>query len=210
MLVKEEKVLLLAKTENLQSSFLAAIKQVCSSCIVTPGIELGKLTLFDIEFIFLTLRKISINNVVKVSYQDNEDGGEHEFEIKLDDVKVKFPENEKFKIEVNKEISIIMKYPQASLYDDKKFWLLEGKEAIDYLIVHSLDIVEEGAKKIPVSGLSSDEIRDFVDNLPISVYDELNLFFSNLPSLYHELSYVNSAGKERKIVMTTLSDFFTF
>ena len=58
-LVKEEKVLMLAIESKDQSQMITALKDVISGC--TEGkIKPDKLTLFDLEYIFLKLRSKSV------------------------------------------------------------------------------------------------------------------------------------------------------
>ena len=45
----------------------------------------------------------------------------YEFEIDLNDIEVIFPENIDNNIKITEESGILMKYPSASLYDDKEF-----------------------------------------------------------------------------------------
>ena len=53
MLVKEEKILLMAKEGSEDSEIFNSIRQIVNACILDDNINVNKLTIFDIEFIFL-------------------------------------------------------------------------------------------------------------------------------------------------------------
>ena len=63
-LVKEEKILLIAKASQDESDILTAIKQVVTNCALDTSFDVNKITVFDLEYIFLKLRAYSVSNVV--------------------------------------------------------------------------------------------------------------------------------------------------
>jgi hypothetical protein len=58
-LVKEEKLLLTAIEDGSESSMMLSIKKIIENC-VQDDIDVDKLPLFDIEFLFLKLRSKSV------------------------------------------------------------------------------------------------------------------------------------------------------
>ena len=209
MLVKEEKILLMAKTSEQVSDMLSALKQVVNNCVIDSDVDVEKLALFDIEYLFLKIRSVSVDNVTKVSYRDNEDTKVYDFEIDLDEVKVKFPEKIEKNIAINDTMGVIMKYPDASLYSDKEFMESNEENLIDNLVSRCIDKVYEGDEMIDLKNYSADEIKEFIDSFDVNTYDKMRKFFNNLPTLYYKIEYKNSNGNERSIEMTSLSDFFT-
>jgi hypothetical protein len=91
-LVKEEKLLLMAKESETPSDILSTIKQIINNCCLDPKFDINKLAIFDLEYIFLRLRAISVDNNVKVTYRDNEDQKLYDFDIPLNKVEIKYPE----------------------------------------------------------------------------------------------------------------------
>ena len=112
-LVKEEKLLLMAKESDNASDILLAIKQIVTNCSLDDNLKIDKLALFDLEYIFLKLRAVSVDNVVKVAYKDYEDNKVYDFDINLDKIEVKFPEKNDPKIKISEKTGIIMRYPSA-------------------------------------------------------------------------------------------------
>ena len=64
-LVKEEKLLLTALEDTTQSSMMNAIKGIINNC-VQEKIDVDKLPIFDIEYLFLQLRAKSIGEEIEV------------------------------------------------------------------------------------------------------------------------------------------------
>lgn len=209
MLVKEEKILLMAKNGEEETEILAAVKQVVNNCIVTDGIDVDKLALFDIEYLFIKIRSVSVSNVSKVSYKDNEDDKIYDFEVELDKVEVKFPDKIEKNIVITDNTGIIMKYPEASLYSDTEFLKSSPEQMIDNLILHCIDKIYDGDEMFDPKTFKLSELNDFIDQLDVSTYDKLRNFFANLPTLYYKIEYTNLNGNERSIEMTALTDFFT-
>ena len=91
-LVKEEKLLLMAKESENNADILQSIKQIVNNCCLDENFDNEKLTIFDLEYIFIKLRAFSVDNIVKVSYKDEEDGQNYDFEVDLNSVEIDFPE----------------------------------------------------------------------------------------------------------------------
>lgn len=214
MLVKEEKILLIAKESKDALDVYTAIKQIIHNCIVTKH-SMDKLTLFDIDYLFLKIRAISISNVIKLGFTDEEDIQDkvtknYEFEVNLDEVKINFAENISNIVEFkngNTTIKIVLKYPSSKLYDNKEvFKATNGIEVFDKLKLACID-------KILVDGSAQDtnskELTEWLDTIPLHVSNDISEYIMKLPRLHHELKYTNSRGNERRIVLSKLEDFFT-
>ena len=131
-LVKEEKLLLMAKDSEEESDILQAIKQIVNNCCMDQ-FDVSSLSLFDLEYIFIHIRANSVNDTVKVSYRDKEDDKVYDFDINLKKVEVIFPDKIKNVIKITNTAGIQLKYPKVTLYDDKEF-LTSGNEAFFQLI----------------------------------------------------------------------------
>jgi hypothetical protein len=209
MLVKEEKILLMAKTSKDDTDIFTAIKQVVNNCIITPNIDIDEFTIFDLEFLFIKLRSASVSNLAKVSYVDKEDEKVYEFEVNLDKVEVEFPEDVKNVIKITDDIIITMKYPSAKLFENKDFLNIENQEAyIDFLLFSCVDKIYQGDNALDLKTFSREELNEFIDNLSISSFDNIKNFFNNMPFIKYEIEYKNSLGNERKILLSNLNDFF--
>lgn len=211
MLVKEEKILLMAKSGGDPKEALSAVKQVVNNCVVDDKVDIDNLTTFDIEYLFLKLRAFSINNISKVAYIDSEDDETYNFEVDLDEVTMHFPEGIEKNIKVNDDITVVMKYAPASLMTDEDFMKTSVTKYYDMLIANCVDKIYQGDEEFDLKDISKEELQKYLeDEFDPLTYDKMRKFVANMPRLHYEIKYTNSLGTERKILMTSLVDFFTF
>jgi hypothetical protein len=192
-LVREEKILLIAQQTEEPREVINAIKQVINNCVITEGFDIESLTTFDLEYVFIKLRARSVNNIIKLTYKDNEDDRNYTVDCNLDEVQVIFNPNHNNHIKVTDNISIVMKYPQARLMQSIDPDLSE-QEVFFELISHCIDTIVDGAESYLVSEVPKEEVQEF---------------FQTMPRINHELKYTNSLGNERVIILDNLNDFFT-
>jgi hypothetical protein len=78
------------------------------------------------------------------------------------------------------------------------------------LIAHCIDKIYEGDEEFDLKDVSKEELQKYLEEEfdPVS-YDKMRKFVVNMPRLHYEINYKNSKGTERKILMTSLVDFFT-
>jgi hypothetical protein len=208
-LVKEEKVLLMAKESKNNADIFAAIKQVVINCSLDKNLNIDKLAIFDLEYIFLKLRAFSVDNVVNVSYRDNEDDKVYNFEIDLNDIKVIYPAKTIDKIEINETTGLLMKYPSASLYSDQEFLNTE-RDHYFKLILKCVDKIYFGDEIYEVKDIPIDELENFIENLGVGIFKQVNDFLVNTPKIQHTIEYTNEKGNKREIYLNSLNDFFTW
>ena len=208
-LVKEEKLLLMAKESENNADILLAIKQVINNCCLDNNFDNEKLTIFDLEYIFIKLRAFSVDNVVKVSYKDDEDNQNYDFDVDLNEVEVKFPEKNDKNIKISEKLGILMKYPSACLYEDKDFLNLD-KDYLFELIIRCIDKIYNGDNIYEAKNYTTKDLSEFLENLDSKTFVTIQDFLMNSPKLLHVLKYKNSLGKEKQITLSSLNDFFTF
>lgn len=205
-LVKEEKLLLMAKDSDEDTDILVAIKQVVNNCLLDP-LDINKLALFDLEYIFLKLRSISVENVINLSYRDTEDNKIYEFSVDLNEVQVKFPDKIEPQIPITDRAGIIMKYPAAKLYDDKEFIEQYGRDMFQ-LIVRCIDKIYDGDEVYDAAEYKKEELAAFIEGLSIKTFEKIKTFLLTVPNIEHRIQYKNSLGHDREIVLSSLNDFF--
>lgn len=204
--VREEKILLTAQQSGEEKDIVLAIKQVLNNCIVEE-FDVDDLATFDLEYMFLKLRARSVNNIIDVSYRDNEDDEVYDFKIDLDQVELKVKEDISNIIMITENIGIKMKYPSVTILDN----IPDTEDAagvVDYLIKSCIDQIFDQENVYPVNDHTDAELTEFLDSMDIEAFGKIREFFDNLPQMYHKLEYTNKNGNKRTIELTTLSDFF--
>ena len=209
MLVKEEKILLIAKESKENGDILNAIKQVVNNCIIDSDIDIDKLPIFDLEYLFIKIRSISVSNITKVSYKDNEDNKVYDFDVDLDKIKVIFPETIEKRIMISDDTGIILKYPDASLYSDDIFLNNSETEVFEMMALNCIEKIFAGDEIHVPKDYTKAELMEFLENMDIISFNKFREFTSNLPKMEYTINYKNELGNDRKIVLSSLNDFFT-
>ena len=111
-------------------------------------------------------------------------------------------------VQVNDAMTIVMKYPNALLMQSLDPNLPES-EIFFQLLISCLDEIIDNGNHYKVSDYSREEVEEFVATLDVNTFEKIQLFFQTMPKIKHELSYTNSLGVERKIVLDSINDFFT-
>lgn len=211
ILVKEEKLLLIAKQSESENDIFTTIKQVVNNCSLDSKFDVDKIPLFELEFAFLTLRIQSIGNILELSYHDSEDNKEYKFKINIEDIKIVYPKGEKVdgKVELPGGVGMVLRYPPASLYSNKDF--LEAPNAsasFDEILYESIEKIFDEDTVYDLSLEGRKEVEEFLESIDSSSYRKVQEFFENIPYMEYLIEYTNSKGTERKIVLRTLNDFF--
>jgi hypothetical protein len=207
MLVKEEKILLMAKQSGLSQQVMA-IKQVVQNCVLDDT-DVSKLPTFDVEYIFIKIRARSINNVVNLIVTDAEDGKKYEVESDLDEVKVSFEGCASPKIEINDSIGLLLKYPNFDDLDDIMKMKDSGDKA-SRILVKSVDKIYSGDEVVIVADHDEQEVSEWLDSLDVHTMKKIRVFFETMPKVISTIKYVNSLNEDREIKLEGLKDFFSF
>jgi hypothetical protein len=207
-LVKEEKLLLMAKESQSETDIFTAIKQIVQNCCLDTKLNVDKFAIFDLEYVFLKLRSISVDNIVKINFKDFEDSKVYEFDVNIEEINVIFPEKANNTIKINEKTGIIMKYPSASLYSDKEFLNLE-KDHLFELIIRCVEKIYDGEEVYEAKNFNKKDIEFFLENLNVKVFEQVQSFLTASPKLEYIIDYKNSLGNDRKVVLNKLSDFFS-
>lgn len=207
-LVREEKILLMALQGEEPDEIINSVKQVINNCLLTEGIDIDNLPTVDVEYLFIKIRAKSVNNVIKLTYRDLEDNKKYDVEVNLDEVEVMFSPEHSTDIKINDSMGLLMKYPQTSIANKLKDANTEADLLFD-ILKNCIDVIYDKDNQYKVSDSTPEELDEFIQNLDVRAFSEIQKFFTTMPKLYHEIKYTNSLGNERIIKLSSLSDFFT-
>jgi hypothetical protein len=146
--------------------------------------------------------------MIKLSYRDLEDEKRYDVEVNLDDVEVKFDPQHSNVINLSNDMSLVMKYPQVDITNTLQESKTEAELLFD-ILRNCIDSIQQGENIYKVSDSSPEEVDEFIQNLDVKAFNEVQKFFTTMPRLYHEVKYTNSLGNERVVKFNSLSDFFT-
>ena len=210
-LVKEEKVLLLAMESGDDNNIKQAVVDLLSSCIKSK-IKIESLSLFDLEYIFLNIRAVSVGEVVEMKLTCTDDETtEVPYVLNLTEVKVIFPEGHTNKIMLTEDTGVIMKYPSFSNFIDQNFGT--GKEItqdnLTSIIAENIDQIFQKEDVYDSSTTTPKEFVEFVESLTNEQLIKLQEFFQTSPRLEHSFKITNpNTGVESEYVLRGLNSFF--
>lgn len=184
--VKEEKILLTAQQSGQERDIVLGIKQVLTNCIQDPTFDMDSLTTFDLEFMFLKLRSRSVNNIIEVSYRDNEDDKVYDFEIDLDTVEMLKSKPINNKIMVNENVGIVMKFPSVNVLENVPDEV-KATDLVEYLVRSCIEQIFDEDEVYLASETPEEELSEFVDSLDIETFTKIREFFDSLPSMYYKI-----------------------
>ena len=222
-LVKEEKILLTAmegakelKGDEFQNAVRDVILRVITNC--TDGkIDGNKLPAFDIDYLFLNIRAKSRGESIEPSFTCNQPGKDgkicghvDKYSIRIDEIKIDFPEKDYSKIMVTDEIGFQLKYmstEEMKVHDGET----DSIEKMFKIIVDSIDFVFDAENVYKGKETAKVELVTFVENLTEDIFDKIKEFFANQPKLKHEVDYkCSKCGHKEPVLLEGLEDFFGF
>ena len=208
--VKEEKVLLIASEEGEEDGVKEALRTLLENCIITKGIKIADLAIFDLEYIYLKIRSISVGNTVEfiVTCRDDNETTES-VTIDLGDVEVQFPEGHDKKIMLDDETGVIMKYPGFDTFINVSILRkIADDEAMD-ILSDSIDQIFQGDDVYDKSTTSKKEFKEFLDDLTREQFEKFAAFFETSPKLSHTFEVENpKTGVVSEYVIEGLANFF--
>ena len=213
-LVKDQKALLVAQQSADQRVMIDTLKEVIKSCI-TEQIDISKLAIFDIEYIFTQLRSKSVGETVDIILSCDEDHGSDNEKAKinhtvdLSQVGVQEKEGHTNKISLFGDVGVCMKYPNI---DDIKKIQTDGDVSTDdtfKLVASSIDYIYDADQVYYSKDQTETELMDFINNLTSEQFGKIQNFFDTMPKMSHTINYsCPVCNKAHKIVLEGMESFF--
>tara|TARA_B100000963_G_scaffold320938_1_gene303861 strand:+ start:30 stop:746 length:717 start_codon:yes stop_codon:yes gene_type:complete len=210
-LVKEEKILIIALESQDQKQIANAIKDILSTCILTRGTKVDKLSTFDIEYLFLNVRGKSVGEQIEVMVTCPDDGKTQvPTSINIDSIKVKKSKDHTTDIKLDDVYSLKMRYPSLTEFIKSNFNVEDMKVDDTFeLIASCVDQIYSEEESWTSDDCTKKEMVDFVESLNSSQFKEIEKFFDTMPKLTHTVTVTNpNTKKENKIVIEGLQNFF--
>jgi hypothetical protein len=220
--VKEEKILIAAEASDDPDDMIEGVKQVLNNCILDE-VDLDTAPLFDVEYFFVKLRAMSVNNLVELTFTDVEDGNrKHNFEVDLNEVEVRFLPDHTNKLEFEDNVGAVLRYPDfntmtrvrkdiAKLADDPNANRDEVVEALFQIYSSSIEKLYD-EEKVYIAGEDFDEKEavEFLNQLNTKGVAKFQRFFETIPTIHYTIKYKTSQGVDKTIDLSGLSDFFSY
>ena len=210
-LVKEEKLLLIALETKDEEQIKNAVIECLKSCVVTKGIKIEDLAMFDLEYIFLNIRAKAAGEVIEMLFTAKDDGETQlPYNLNLEEIEVIIPKGHNKKIELDETRGMIQKYPGMNQFIDSQIIQKEQttQEVFD-VIVDCVEQIYSGDEVYDAKTTPRKEIVDYLDSLTSKQFEAVQEFFATMPKVSHTFKLMNPKTKvESEYTIEGLANFF--
>ena len=212
-LVKEEKLLLIAQETGTDKATYDAIKQIVNNCC-SNDLDIEKMPLFDLEYIFLNIRAKSVGEVTKLKvkcpvYEETE----VEVEVDLTKINVQMDKTHDARIQLseNPNIGLLMSYPTIATIGvaaPKKDSANNAKVLFD-MISNCMYQIWEGEETYDCMDYSQKDKLSFLESLNHQQFEKIQTFFETMPTIKHDIEVENpKTGVKSTMTLSGMNDFF--
>ena len=210
-LVKEEKVLLIAQETGTEKSIYQAIKNLIKNCCFGK-VDVDKLPMFDIEYIFLQIRAKSVGETTTLEVTCPDDGETKvKVEVDLTTLKVEMDEKHSPRIQLTDDIGLLMQYP--NLGDVLAMGVEEEKSTtIDKMFGMMQDCmyqIWQGEETFDAMDYSNKDKKDFLESLNHEQFEKIQSFFDTMPTIKYVTEVTNPKTKvTSEVTIEGMNSFF--
>lgn len=207
-LVKEEKILLLARESNDPAQILNAIADTVIACI-DDDIDKNKLTTFDVEYLIVKIRAKSVGETANVEFSCTKCDHQNSIIFNFDDIKLN-AEKSTNEISLTDKISLVMKWPSyVDIANVANVDNINDVQQTFYIIAHFIDSIKTETENILVKDILIQEVVEFIESMTTSQYEKLKEFIDSIPKLIHEIKFICTECKHENIIkLEGMNDFF--
>ena len=208
--VREEKVLLTSLESGDAQQITNAMRDIVEVCTFKE-VDVKKLAMFDLEYIFLKLRAKSVGENADIVVKCKHCEAENAVRINLDLVELKGDPRAESTIQLTDSVGVSIKYPTV----ERTEVVMKGIKAesqIDLilgLMVASIESIYDAEKVYPSTDSTPQELMDFIESLNKEQFNKFETFFEQFPKLKEEIEFTcEKCGKENNMTLEGLNDFF--
>ena len=211
-LVKEEKILLVAQETGTDKATYEAIRTIINSCTLNH-IDVDKLPLFDMEYIFLNIRAKSVGEIAKLKVTCPDDKKTQvDIEVDLTKVQVVMSKEHDARIQLTDDIGLLMAYPSfgtvgfaANPKDTDK----SDAKALFEMIGNCMYQIWQGEETFDCMDYSQKDKLAFLESLSHTQFEKVQKFFETMPTLKHEVEITNpKTNVKSTVTLAGMNDFF--
>jgi len=207
-LVKEQKLLLIAQESKDKKELLNALSTILNNCTFGK-INTQESYIFDIEYVFLQIRRKSVGDKVTLNLLCEDDNKTRvPTEIDLGEIKVETGENHTNKIQLTDNINLVMSYPTMNIM--KKMDMLTMNETASFdIIKYCIHQIIQGDKIYEKADMSDADLTEFVESMNTDNIDNILQFFNTMPKVKYTTTITNpNTNVENTINIEGIDSFF--
>lgn len=210
-LVKEEKLLLIATETGDDKAMRDAIVEILKACILTRGVKVEDLPMFDLEYVFLRIRSKSVGEVVEMVFTAKDDNDTKlPYKLNLEEVEVLKPDGHNKKVMLTDTAGLIMKYPSMEQFITSQILQKEQttEEVFDE-IINCVEQIFDGDEVWEAKTTTKKDIKEYLEGLTSKQFEAIQKFFSTMPKVSHTFTLTNpNTGIDSEYTIEGLTNFF--
>jgi len=206
-LVSEQRNLVLMQEGENQAEIFNAIASVINA--VTFGeVDAGKLTIGDLEYLFLQVRGKSVGETVDMKLSCATEGcsGEIDVKVEIADISINTDDLPDPKLQLSETLGVVMKYPNASVQSELE---QNPQDSFMTIIKNSIDQIFDEDDVYDLIDYSPREVDTFIESLTVQQLEMLSNWVESMPTLEHNVDYTcDQCKKDHSIPVKGLENFF--
>lgn len=209
-LVREEKVLMIAMESEDTNEMFSAIIDTIKACVYDPknSVVWDSLAIFDIEYMFVTIRSKSVGETSKLSLKCTECETANEIKVDLSDIAPAMPDISNT-IVLTDDISLEMQWPAyADLYESN----IEKMNSTDMtmmMIGKCIKYVNTADDQIILKDEPQASVDAFIESLSTTQFEMIKNYTEQMPQIVKDISFTCvNCGHHNNIKLQGMSDFF--
>lgn len=203
LIVKEEKQLLTIQEFGSGNEKIKLIADLVQTCY--ENIDIKKLTITDLIFLFIQLRIKSIGNIVNTNLVCPFTKEIIPLEIDLESIEYTESKNSSNIVELGPVLSIELEEPMTENLLKSDF--IESEDILN-IVIRSMVSINTNLEKIECKNQTREELESFLNALTKNQFSKLIYFFENVSKIEKKIKYKTSDGNERELTMKGILDFF--
>lgn len=207
-LVKEEKILMMAMESNDEGQMIRAIKDIIMAC-TENAVSTDSLTMFDLEYMFTQLRAKSVGETSTVMLPCSNCNESNEVNIDLSKVKVVVENQKNKKVNLTKDVSVLLKYPTVNEIEEIRSEKKSDIDVIFELIIASIDSIYYGEEIFDAKDQTKKELNDFIESLSSEQFNLIKKFIELTPAVTATAVFdCKNCNTHNETIIKGLNNFF--
>jgi transcription elongation factor Elf1 len=189
-LVREEKALLLAQQSEDVDVMTTTLKEIIQNCVKEP-IEVDRLAVFDVEYLFTQIRAKSVGETVDLIFtcgHCNENGNRVNISVDLTKIEVQKDPNHSSRIHLFGNTGVTMRYPGLDTFK-KAHGKEEDINAVMEVVIDCIETIYNDDEVFYAKEQTREELEEFVMNLTKGQFDKIEEFFVSVPKFKKEIEF---------------------
>lgn len=205
-LVKEQKILMMAQESEDPAMMTRTVCELVENCV--GGIQDAmKLPTFDVEYMFMQLRSVSVGSEVELMMlcQDDETT-KVPVSINIGDIKVSALDEHNTTVMITDKIGMTFRYPNMT---DVARYAKDDMSNVEITFGIIQDcLVNVFDENNVYDEMNPKELQEFVESMTTEQFTGVQGFFDTMPKLRHEIEYENPNTKVmNKTVLEGMQSF---